>query len=195
VGTLGKHLMADNAYYRTAPDGRRGWLLEGVQTPEDLGEQPSVVIEERAVILSPHDTPWLKPKQCFVVSNLDFRQLAEGSLWRSYASTPQLIAALHNPSLDLGLDTKVTIHSRVVQPLLDLTLFFLGLPLILARENRNVFLAAGRCLLVVLFFFCVVTVCQGLGSRGVFFSPAFAAWLPLIILAPAATAMAYPILE
>ncbi|MFV1966834.1 MAG: LptF/LptG family permease [Pirellulaceae bacterium] len=195
MGDLGRHLMAEDAFYQAAPDGRSGWLLVGVQMPENLDDLPSVAIGGREVILSPHDTPWLKPGQCFVVSGVDFQQLAAGGLWRSFASTPQLIAALRNPSLDLGLDTKVTVHSRVVQPLLDLTLFFLGLPLVLARENRNVFLATGLCLLVVLFFFLVVTVCQGLGARGMFFSPALAAWLPLMILAPTATAIAYPILE
>jgi len=195
MGAIGRHLLADNAYYKRLETGLGGWLLVGVQLPENLAGLPSLIVDERPLILSPSDTPWLEPDQCFVVSEVDFQKLAVGRLWRRYASTPQLIAALRDPSQNLGLDAKVTIHSRVVQPLLDVTLLFLGLPLVLARENRNVFLAAGLCLLVVLLFFCLVTACQILGSRGYLLTPVLAAWLPLIILAPTATAIAYPVLE
>jgi lipopolysaccharide export system permease protein len=195
LGMRGMHLMGEEAFYQVSPDGRAGWLLVGIRVPENLDDHPSVSVGDREVLLCPSDTPWLKPGQCFVVSGVDFHQLAGGGTWRNFASTPQLIAALRNPSLDVGLDTKVTVHARVVQPLLDMTLFFLGIPLVLGREHRNVFLATGLSLLVVLFFFIVVTVCQGLGARGVFLSPALASWLPLMILAPMATAIAFPTLE
>jgi lipopolysaccharide export system permease protein len=147
------------------------------------------------VILSPYDTPWLEPDQSFVVSNVDFRQLAGGSQWRKLSSTPELVAGLRNPSLDYGLDAKVTIHSRLVQPLLDMTLFFLGLPLVLSRENRNVFVAVGWCLLVVVFFLLVVTGCQVLGNQGHLLTPALAAWFPLMVFVPSATALSHPIFE
>jgi lipopolysaccharide export system permease protein len=78
---------------------------------------------------------------------------------------------------------------------LDVTLFFLGLPLVLARGNRNVFVAAGWCLLIVLLFLLVVMACQGLGNRGYLLSPALACWLPLMIFIPTATAAAHPIYE
>ena len=32
-------------------------------------------------------------------------------------------------------DVRVTVHSRVVQPILDVTLLFLGLPLVVARGS------------------------------------------------------------
>jgi lipopolysaccharide export system permease protein len=111
------------------------------------------------------------------------------------ASTPTLVAGLRRPSVDFGLDAKVTIHSRIVQPFLDITLLFLGLPLVLTRESRSLFAAAGWCLLVVLIFSLFVTACQALGNRGYLLGPALSAWLPLIVFVPAATAASVPIFE
>ena len=59
---------------------------------------------------------------------------------------------------------RVTIHARIVQPLLDITLLFLGLPLIVTRESRNVFLAMGMCMAVTVAFTLVVFGLQCLGG-------------------------------
>ena len=53
---------------------------------------------------------------------------------------------MRNPSLDYGADVRVAIHGRIVKPLLDMTLLFLGLPLVVTRESRNVFIAMGLCM-------------------------------------------------
>ena len=133
---FGQQILAKDAFYKD-PEGDRpgGYLLVGVREPEDVSEVPSLIVGNRPVVLSPHDTPWLEPNQCFVASHIDFQQLAGGSLWRRLSSTPELVAGLRNPSLDFGLDAKVTIHSRIVQPFLDMTLFFLGLPLVLTPQQ------------------------------------------------------------
>ncbi len=104
------------------------------------------------------------PNECFVASEVSFEQLCGGQAWRQFSSTPDLIAGLHNPSLDFGADIRVAIHSRLVQPLLDITLLFLGLPLVLSRENRNMFAAIGLCVLLVAGFMLLVMACQYLGS-------------------------------
>lgn len=196
LGGFGRRLLAANAYYREPENGRpRGYLLTEVQVPENLAEVSSVVIDGRPLILAPKDTPWLQPNQCFVASEVGFEQLEGGELWRRLSSTPQLLAGLRNPSLDFGLDAKVTVHARLVQPFLDIVLLFLGLPLVLTRENRNLFLAGGWCLGLVLLFVLFVTGCQLLGSKGYLLSPSLAAWLPLLVFVPAATALAHPIFE
>lgn len=186
MGPFGVQLAADKAYYRPAGNGRPGgyWLV-GVQTPKNLRELASFRLEGKPVVLSPRDTPWLKDGQCFVVSDVSFAQLVAGNAWRQFSSTPELIAGLHNPSLDLASDVRVLVHARIVQPMLDMTLLFLGLPIVLSRQNRSVFVAAGICLLVVAAFVLVILASQAAGNSYLI-SPALAAWCPLIIFVPIA---------
>jgi lipopolysaccharide export system permease protein len=187
-GEFDRFLQAANAYAVPAAAGRpRGYLLDEVTQPKEPWTLASVYANSQPVILTPHDQDWLKPQQLFVASEVAFEQLAGGSAWRRYSSTFELIRELHNPSLDFGLDTRVTVHSRFVQPFLDMTLFLLGLPLVLTRENRNIFVAIGWSCLLVFIFFLVVVACQGLGSSGYLLSPSLAAWCPLMIFVPIAT--------
>lgn len=187
-GEFGRRLQAKNAYFRPASaEQPAGYLLEDVTEPPNFAEHASVKEGDHWVLMTPRDQPWLKANQLFVVSDVGFEQLSSGAAWRRYSSTPELVAELRNPSLSFGLDSQVLVHARVVQPFLDMTLFFLGLPLVLTRENRNVFVAAGWCLLLVMVFFVVVMACQTLGNVGYLMSPSLAAWLPLIIFAPLAT--------
>ena len=191
LNQFGRQLVAANAYY-LQPEGKRpaGYLLKQVQQPANLVQLPSAKVDGKSVILAPGDTPWLKSDECFVPSGVSFEQLEGGKFGRQYSSTAELIAGLRNPSLDFAT-VRVTIHARIVQPFLDVTLLFLGLPLVLSRGNRNIFLAVGLCLLVVVGFFVIVLVCHSLGTSSLV-SPAFAAWIPLIVLVPVAAAMWEP---
>ena len=92
------------------------------------------------------------PDQCFIASNLDFEQLTGGMGFKNFSSTAQLIAGLDNSSVGFGADVRVKVHARIVQPLLDITLLFLGLPLVVRRESHNVFLAIGMCMGITIFF-------------------------------------------
>ncbi len=189
----GKQLGAENAYYRP-PEGDRpgGYLFKKVLRPSQLTEKPSLKLDGRAVVMTPHDAPWLQSDECFVISNINFDQLTGGRSWRQFSSTAQLIAGLSNPSLGLageyGADVRVAIHARVVQPLLDLTLLFLGLPLVLSGANRNVFVAIGLCGIVCTAFMMVVLGCQYLGEISLL-EPALAAWAPLMIFVPVAVGL------
>jgi len=187
----GSQLSAANAYYHR-PNRQRpgGYLLDEVEEPDGLAELPSLRLGEQVVVLTPRDAPdWLKPNQCFVVSNVSFDQLTGGKAFRQFASTVQLIEGLRNPSLDFGADIRVAIHTRIVQPLMDITLLFLGLPLVVSRENRNVFLAIALCMGVTTFYLLLIIGCQHLGAIYLI-DPALAVWLPLMISIPAAVGLA-----
>jgi len=183
---IGRQLVADKAIFQEATEDRpAGYLLVGVTSPLGLEHQPSVMLGERPVILTPADYPWLEDDQCFLASNVTFEQLANGSQMQQLSSTAELVRGLRNPSLDFGADVRVAIHARIVQPLLDITLLFLGIPLVLDREHRNIFLAIGACVVVVGIFMLVVLASQYLGAIYLL-PPAFAAWLPLIVFVPVA---------
>lgn len=190
----GKSLIAEDAFYKP-PSGSlpSGYLLVNVTQPM-LDQKPSLKLGDQTVLYTPLDTPGLQPGQCFVASDVSFEQLEDGGSWRQYSSTWELVRGLRNRSLDFGADVRVTIHARLVQPLLDVTLLFLGLPLILARENRNVFRAIGMCLALVLAFMLIVIACNYLGDAYVV-NPALAAWLPLMIFVPCAVGLSDPLRE
>jgi lipopolysaccharide export system permease protein len=192
----GNNLDGKTATYQPAKDDRpAGFLFEGVSRPEGLRDKPSLRLASgEPVLLTPHDTPWLAASECFLVSGVEFDQLVDAVSWRQYSSTADLIAGLYNRSLDFGADVRVTIHSRLVQPVLDVTLLFLGMPLLLRRGNRNVFAAIGLCLLVVIGFLLVVLGCQYLGTS-ILITPVMAVWAPLFLFVPFAAWISEPVWE
>jgi lipopolysaccharide export system permease protein len=200
LADYGKQVIAENAYY-VPPQGDHpgGYRFEGVREPKNLDTRPSLPLNEKmdkAVLITPRDAPqWLKPGQCFICSDVDFEQLNgdEGAqTFKELSSTTRLIASLRNPSLGYGADVRVAIHLRIVQPLLDMTLLFLGLPLVVTRENRNVFLAMGLSMALTVAFMLTAMGLQKLGEIELI-DPALAAWAPLMIFVPLAAGIADPL--
>ena len=193
LSAWGRQIVADNAYYREAtPEHPGGYLLRDVRHPANLAELKSLSLEGNPVFFSPADTKWLHPRECFVATGVNFEQLTVGTAWQQYLSTPELVSGLRNRSLDYGANIRVTLHVRLVQPLLDMSLFFLGVPLVLTRRNRNIFVAALLGLAVVGGFFGVTMLSHWLGTNYIL-SPALAAWLPLMIFGPLAFALSRPL--
>ena len=191
LSIYGKQLTALEAYYTDATgDHPAGFVLTGVTTPANVDRRPSLIIDDRPVIITPPDAPWLGQGEMFVASDLPFPLLASGSNWRRYASMGELISELNSPGSSLGADVRVAVHTRMVQPLMDGTLLMLGLPLMLSRRNRNVFFSISICLGVATAFTLVALSCQSLGGLSVL-RPSLAAWLPLMMFVPVAAAMSH----
>jgi lipopolysaccharide export system permease protein len=191
-----KVITAEAAYFKAA-DVRHpaGYLLHGVTKPRDLAHKASLSLDGHPVIFTPRDNPqWLKPDECFVASEISFDQLCGRDSWLEFASTPQLIAGLQSRANDFGANVRVRIHRRFVQPLLDITLLFLGLPLVLTRESRNVFFAIGLCMVVVAAFTVLVMTFERLGTISSI-SPALGAWGPLFFAVPLAVGMSQVVWE
>ncbi len=189
IPLYGKQLTAEKAQY-LEPSGERpaGYLLTGVSQPERVDTKPMLVTAGQVpVVVSRANAAWLEPNSVFVASGVSFEILASGSQWRDLASTPELIHELASPSTELGPDVRVAVHSRLLQPFLDVTLLMLGLPLVVSRGGGNPFVAMGLGVLVVSCFFLISLGGQALGSGG-WITPALAAWLPLIAFVPIAAA-------
>jgi lipopolysaccharide export system permease protein len=194
LALYGKQLIAREARYVDPTDGRpSGFVLSGVSAPPRITQYASLRLGEAPVVVTPVDADWLAADEVFVVSRLPFQMLADGSAWRNYASTGALVAELNRPSTDLGSDVRVTVHARMLQPLMDGTLLMLGLPLMFARSNRNIFVSIGICLLVATAFSLVTLACQAFGGLNLL-RPSLAAWLPLMLFVPVATMMAHALL-
>ena len=181
-----QQLTAKEARFLPATaDQPSGYLLSGVSAPKALLNSPALLLDNKPVIITPVGNDWLKDDEIFVVSGVSFEFLAAGAAWQDLASTNEMIQQLRSPSTDLGTDVRVAIHKRFIQPLLDTTLLFLGLPFVITRSNRNPFISIGLCMAVVTVFMVVALGCQQLGSSG-WLNPPLAAWLPLIVFAPIA---------
>ena len=189
----GRQITADNAFYQPAtPQHPGGYLLRGVHQPVNLAAMKSLSLEGEPLLLSPADTKWLQARECFVATGVNFEQLTVGAAWQQYLSTSELITGLRNRSLDYGANIRVTLHVRLVQPFLDMALFFLGVPLVMKRNNRNIFMAALLGLLLIGGFYAVTLLSHWLGANYLL-SPALAAWLPLLIFGPLAFTLSRPL--
>jgi lipopolysaccharide export system permease protein len=185
-----RQIEAEKATYLEADETHpAGYLMETVVRPAGVNSLASVVVDDRVLIDTPRDAAWLKPGQCFVASQVSFNQLLAGSMWQRFASSGELVAGLRSAGLNYGAEARVTVHARFLQPLLDLTLVFLGLPLVVSRHQRGLFVAVGHTTLVVSVFVTVVMASRALGSNYLL-SPSLAAWLPLVVFIPLAAALA-----
>ncbi len=193
LATWGRQIAADAAFEQPATaDHPAGYLLRGVKLPVNLPQLPSQKLDDQIVLYSPADMPWLKADECFVVSVVTFEQLTVGGAWRNYLSSYELITGIRGRVIEPGADVRVTLHARLVQPLLDFSLVLLGLPLVLTGTSRNIFLAAGMCGGMVALLYFVVFTCHGLGSNYLL-DPTLAAWIPLVVFGPVAFTWARPI--
>lgn len=182
-----------NAAWATVPakDQKRpyGLLLHQVSLPEGQSVQPTLKHDGRSVILWPPEMESLAADQCFVNCDFDAYQMAYGKKLETYHSVQEMMAALRKPRMWFGRDLQINVHARLLRPVLELTLLMLGLPLAIRRLDRNIFVSAGICFLVVGGLQLSIIVSHSLGSYSVIKPAALAAWLPVIAFLPPAIVM------
>ncbi len=194
LDTHGKYLAGEKATYFAAQHDRpAGYLIDQVNQSELLNS-PSLKLDGSPVVITPPDAKWLKSHEVFVASEVSPDMLEVGNAWRQYSSTGELIDGLASPSLEFGADVRVAIHRRMVQPMVDMTLLFLGLPLVLHRGSSNVFKAIGACMLLAVVFLIAQMACHWMGAS-YWINPALATWLPLLLFVPLAALLADPLRE
>lgn len=162
-----------------------GLLIQGVTLPDDLLEMDSMTDPNGNVIVySPKNFDWLKPTQCYIACSLDVNEIAYGKQLADYATLKEMMATLRKPRLWFGHGQQVQVHSRILQPVLDMTIILLGLPLVISKADQNIFTAAGFCLLVVIGVQLTVLGCHSLGAFSIIKPAALAAWLPVMVFFP-----------
>jgi lipopolysaccharide export system permease protein len=149
--------------------------------------QPSLKDEDGETILfSPVDHKWLEQDQLFVRCNFNANDLAYGRQTKQYQSTAELINESRQPKRWANPAEFVSIHSRLVRPLMDISLLLLGLPLVIGGIERNVFVSAGLCFWIIASVQLTTMVCYSLGASSLIRPAALAAWTPVLIFVPAA---------
>ncbi len=184
---FGDLLLAQSARWLDAcGEHPSGYLLDGVQRPDVIDELPSVGVGERLILMTSRDQPWLGPRQCFFATTVrtDFLQTNQSAT--RMASVAELADRIRNPAVHSSMGLKVLLHERILRPPLDYILILLGLPMVVNRHGRNLFVMIGASMLTVMAFFVVKTLSGAMGGSGYLLSPAMAAWMPLLILGPIA---------
>jgi lipopolysaccharide export system permease protein len=163
-----------------------GVLFDGVTLPVVMTNTDSILYQQQPLVYSPKNFPWLGPNQCFIAIKMDADEIAFGKKMAQYRPTLEMIEALKKPKRKFGLSEEVSVHARLLRPVLDITLLLLGLPMIVSNSERNIFVSAGLGFLIVGSVFLVDAACQGLGGYRLLEPAALAAWLPLIVFVPLA---------
>lgn len=161
-----------------------GVLFENVTLPVVMTKMDSILFEQQPLVYSPKNFPWLGPDQCFIAVKMDADEIAFGKKMAQYRPTSEMIAALKKPKRQFGQSEEVSVHARLLRPILDVSLLLLGLPMIVSNSERNIFVSAGFGFMIVGSVFLIDAACQGLGAYRLIEPAALAAWLPLIIFVP-----------
>jgi lipopolysaccharide export system permease protein len=189
-GELSGTVFADKAQ-RLAEDELHpaGFLLSKVRQPADLPEKPSVVVDAQPLVLTPREHKWLSRDELFIRCGVVLNDLAFSQELRRFSSLSQQIGDMQNPSVWTSSRQRVELHSRMVRPAQDFAFLLIGIPLVLTRRDRNVFMALGVCLVTVMGIQMFIWTCQGLGASHIIPSASLAAWLPIMLLLPCGFAM------
>ncbi|QDT09494.1 LptF/LptG family permease [Planctomycetes bacterium K23_9] len=183
----GDLMMAEEAVWiETTPEHPSGYLLDRVKRPQNIDQLPSIGTQQRAILLTSRDQNWLSPGQCFVATTISPQLLSKDQSSTKLSSVIELAARVRNPAVRTSTSLHVMLHERVVRLPLDFALILLGLPLVVNRRQRNMFVMIAFAILTVLFFFVLKTFASVMGGNGYLISPAIAAWVPLLVIGPVA---------
>ena len=185
--SFGDSLQAASAQWVDASDVHpAGYLLSGVQLPENINQLPSVGTTDRLILMTKHDQSWLEHGQCFFATSVHPDLLQNNQSSRKLSSIAELVSRVRNPAVRSSSALQVLLHERIIRVPLDFTLVCLGLPLVVNRRGRNIFVMIAAAMAMVLGFFMLKTFAGAMGGSGYLLSPAMAAWLPLLVLGPIA---------
>ncbi len=184
---FGDTLLARSArWVEATKDHPSGYLLEGVERPSQIDRLASVGVEDRPIMMTSRDQLWLGSRQCFFATSVHTDLLQTNQTATRTASVAELVRRVRNPAVHSSTSLHVMLHERIIRPPLDFALILLGLPLVVNRRGRNLFVMVGAAMLTVLAFFMIKTLAGAMGGSGYLLSPAMAAWIPLIVLGPIA---------
>lgn len=187
LGVNVNQLKAESATFEAANDTHpAGIRMKKVKQPMSLASFQSVVEANGPIIYSPRDVDWLKEDELFVASDVTMENAAFGNRLALYRTTPEMMEAVRKPRTWFGNNHRVSLHVRVLQPFLDITLLLLGLPLAMSNPDRNIFVAAGISFAVIGAVSIVTLASQSLGTYNIIQPAALSAWVPLLVFVPLA---------
>ena len=184
---FGEVLVADSGQWIEGdPERPSGYLISGVRLPENIDQIASVGLRSRPILMTSRDHAWLQRNQCFLVTTVHPDLLQTNHSATRLASVAEIASRVRNPAIHSSNSLHVLLHERMIRPALDVALILLGLPLVVNRHGRNIFVMIAACMMTVLFFFALKTLTGAMGASGYLLTPSMAAWIPLLVLGPVA---------
>ncbi len=191
LNKYGKYLNALTGEYLEVDDNHpAGWLLRGVSGATELLNNPSLpdVSGEEIVLYSPYDTKWLNENEVFVVTTVNPIHLITGDNWFQYGSVLDLNKALNDSTFKCkSIPLTIRVHTRFWRPLTDLVPLFLGIPLMLLRQDKNLLIVIGQGLFLAGVFIITQYVVVSWGEK--WNCPLLGIWGALFFFGPVATIM------
>ena len=119
----------------------------------------------------------------FLKSSLTFLAMTRRANWQNFATTSDLLESLSDPATGEGseaIEVAIFVHTRLLRPILSLSLLFMSLPLVLGGYGRNMFINLGFALGNSALFYGALLFTQYLGSF-LIIPPAMTVWAPLMV--------------
>ncbi len=171
-------LEAETAKYYPAKHGEpAGWLLRNVSTPP-LSDVSRNLTDEG------HKLVWVRrnARDVFVVSAITCDQLFKRSSSFTSLSTPELLDRIRCPAFGLVSVNRLVLylHSRFLQPLMNVIAVLLTVPLMVRRESPGLVADSSLCGFVLAVVFGLTQGFQSLGASHLL-APELAAWGPVVV--------------
>jgi lipopolysaccharide export system permease protein len=168
---------ASATFEKDAETGRPGLRLEGVTTADVHTNEKIKALGDR---------------QYFVFTELTMDRMIRQNNWTLYASTNDLLRELDLDQSSNPGELRALIHNRLMQPVSNLLLVFLGIPFVLTWNQRNIF----RSLFIAMLLSGAFFVLDGVSTyiaQFAYIDSMFAAWLPVFLFGPIAMALSHRI--
>jgi lipopolysaccharide export system permease protein len=118
-------------FVRGGVDGRNGWLLKGVARPYDALRLTEA---GRNHVLRVED-----PNDLFIATDVSFDRVYKKDKNYGFLSTSELVRRIRNPSFsDMSiLKQSLYLHARIAQPVMNVLVVMVGIPLVARRESTS----------------------------------------------------------
>lgn len=153
-----------------------GLFLQNVTSPPIQDLYDKLTAEGREIVIVK------KSNDVFVVSAITVDQVFKRSSSYTSLSTMALLDRIRSPAVGMVSVKRLVLflHSRFVQPLLNIIAVLVTIPLIVRRESPGLVADSTLCLLVLALLFGLTHGFQSLGASQVV-SPELAAWAPVVV--------------
>jgi lipopolysaccharide export system permease protein len=168
-------LKARVAIHRSARNDRpAGWLLRDVEPA--WADLPLTRFGQQVVLATD------QPNEIFVTTAVTCDQLYKRNSSYTLLSSSELWRRINSPAVGLVSAQRLVVHlhTRFLQPLLNVVVVLLILPLMVRRESQGMVIDSATCMAVLAVMLVVSQAAQYAGQMR-WLTPDLVAWIPVLV--------------